>query len=59
MTYLLHDPVVTFANVTKDGRDIGVVAVATGIMWYETAGVARLPARELAARVYNDTLVRP
>ena len=56
--WVLGDAMLTYANVTKDGSDIGVVAVATGTMWYETAGVARMSARSFAAQVYNDTGMR-
>ena len=57
-TRMLSEPSLWYANVTKDGSDIGVVAVATGVMWFETAGVARMSARSFAAQVYNDTAMR-
>ncbi len=56
--WLLGDPFVAYANVTKDGSDIGVVAVTTGTMWYETAAVARMSARSFAGQIYNDTAMR-
>jgi hypothetical protein len=57
-SWLLSEPLLTYANVTKDGSDVGIVAVATGTLWYETGGVARMGARAFAGRVYNDTAMR-
>jgi hypothetical protein len=34
---------VTNANVTKTGKELGIVAIVSGAGWYETAGVARMP----------------
>jgi hypothetical protein len=56
--WLLSDPMLMYANVTKDGSDIGIVAVTTGTMWFEAAAVARTSARSFAGQVYNDTAMR-
>jgi hypothetical protein len=56
--WLLNDPGVAYANVTHDGSDVGVVAVATGSMWLEMGAVARMSAKAFAGQVYNDTAMR-
>ncbi len=56
--WLLNAPGLAYANVTHDGSDIGAVAVATGTMWLEMGGVARMPVKAFASQVYNDTAMR-
>jgi len=56
--WLLNDPGLAYANVTHDGREVGVVAVATGSLWLEMGGLARMSAKAFAGQVYNDTAMR-
>jgi hypothetical protein len=56
--WLLGDPVLAYANVTHDGSEIGVVAMVSGVMWYETAGTARMSTKAFVGQVYNDTGMR-
>ncbi len=51
----MNPPRLAYANVTKDGRDIGVVAIAGGSMWFETGGSARMSAAAFAAEIYEQT----
>ncbi len=54
----LRDPEVAYADVTKDGAELGVVAFVTGPMWYENAESARMPTRAFAGKVYEETAAR-
>jgi hypothetical protein len=54
----LHEAQLAYINVTKDGGEIGAVAEASGTMWFETGGVARMPSASFAAQIYNDTGMR-
>ena len=51
----MQTPVVTYANVTRDGSELGVVAMTTGLMWVEFAGMKRMPTEKFVGQVYNDT----
>jgi hypothetical protein len=57
--FKMYDPVLAYANVTKDGKDIGVVAIAGGNMWYEAGDVARMPVRKFVAHVRGETRIEP
>jgi hypothetical protein len=48
---LLSEPVLLYANVTRDGADLGIVALASGTMWFETGDVARMPTAAFVAAV--------
>jgi len=54
----VSDPTLAYANVTHDGSEIGVVAMSSGTMWWETAGIARMPVASFVGQVYNDTGMR-
>ncbi|CAN5763495.1 hypothetical protein BH09MYX1_BH09MYX1_14880 [soil metagenome] len=54
----MSPPVLAYVNVTKDGREIGVVAVASGSMWFEAGAVGRMNASAFAAKIYDDTGMR-
>lgn len=54
----MSPPRLAYANVTKDGREIGVVALASGAMWYEAGATARMTTSAFVAQVYNDTGMR-
>lgn len=54
----LHEAQLAYINVTKNGREIGAVAEASGTMWFEVGGVARMPTASFVAQVYNDTGMR-
>lgn len=56
--FTMQDPELTYVNVTRDGKDLGAVAMAGGTMWFESGGVARMPAASFAAQIYNDTGMR-
>ena len=56
--WLVGDPVLAYANVTRDGAELGVVAITTGTMWWEEAKVARVPVPAFVAHVYNGTGMR-
>lgn len=47
----LNDPRVVYANVTKDGKEIAVVAITGGSMWWEDGGFARMKTDEFVAKV--------
>jgi hypothetical protein len=51
----MHEPTLAYANVTHDGSEIGVVAIANGDMWMEQGRVARMSTAKLVGEVYNDT----
>ncbi len=53
--FRIGDAVLEYANVTRDGSDVGVVAVAGGTMWWETAAVARMSSTTFVAHVYDET----
>ena len=48
--YLL-DPMLVYANVTRDGSEIGIVVIARGPMWWEDGGVARMRTADFVAAV--------
>ena len=56
--FTLHEPEVAYADLTKDGAELGVVAFVTGPMWYENAESARIQTRAFAGKVYEDTAAR-
>ena len=45
------DPMLVYANVTRDGSEIGIVVIAHGPMWWEDGGVARMPTADFVAAV--------
>ena len=45
------DPMLVYANVTHDGSEIGIVAIARGPMWWEAGGVARMRTADFVAAV--------
>ena len=48
--FQMYDPILAYANLTKNGKDIGIVVIAGGNGWHETGGVLRMPvARFIAA----------
>lgn len=47
----MSDPELAYANVTRDGKEIGVVAVARGSMWFEAGAVLRMPVDRFVAEV--------
>ena len=48
--YIL-DPMLVYANVTRDGSEIGIVVIARGPMWYEAGAVSRMRTTDFIARV--------
>jgi hypothetical protein len=56
--WTMFAPLLLYANVTRDGREIGMVALARGAMHYADGAVARMSTAAFAARVYNDTGMR-
>jgi hypothetical protein len=54
----MRAPELAYANVTKDGRELGVVAIASGTMWYEAAGSARMETAAFAAQIYEEVGLR-
>lgn len=48
--FVMQDPILVYANVSKDGKDVGIVAIATGSMWHEAGGVARASLHALLQR---------
>lgn len=54
----MSPPVLAYANVTKDGRELGVVALASGSMWFEAGATARMSVAAFVGQVYNDTGMR-
>lgn len=56
--FTMQDPELAYVNVTRDGTELGAVAMASGTMWFETGGVARMSAAAFAAQIYNDTGIR-
>ena len=54
----MGDAQLAYANVTRDGRELGVVAIAGGAMWYEAGAVARVSVASFVARVYDETGAR-
>jgi hypothetical protein len=53
--YQLSNAVLAYANVTRDGSVIGVVAIAIGSLFQEVAAVARLPVATFVGQVYDET----
>jgi hypothetical protein len=53
--FTMDRPRLAYANVTRDGREIGAVAIAPGAMWYESAVVARMPTSAFVAEIYEGT----
>jgi tetratricopeptide (TPR) repeat protein len=47
-----------YANVTKDGSEIGFVANAHGMMWTDFAALARRKTTDLVSQTYNGTALR-
>jgi tetratricopeptide (TPR) repeat protein len=47
-----------YANVTKDGSDIGFVANVHGVMWTDFAAMARRKTADLVSQTYNETGLR-
>lgn len=45
------DPMLVYANVTRDGSEIGIVVIARGPMWWETGAVARMRTADFVAAV--------
>jgi hypothetical protein len=45
------DPMLVYANVTRDGSEIGIVVIARGPMWYEDAAVARMRTADFVAAI--------
>jgi len=39
----VSDPMLVYANVTRDGSEIGIVVIAHGPLWWEDGSVARMP----------------
>lgn len=56
--FAMGDAELVYANVTRDGSEVGVVVVAGGTMWYEAADVARMPVATFVLRVYEETAAR-
>ena len=56
--FTLREPEVAYADMTKDGAELGVVALVTGPMWYENAESARMPTRAFVAKIYEETAAR-
>jgi hypothetical protein len=51
--WTMSEPILAVFDVTPDGQDIGVVAFASGAMWFEAAEMARMRQGEFAARIYE------
>ena len=47
----LVEPMLVYANVTRDGSEIGIVVIARGTMWWEGGGVARMRTSDFVAAV--------
>lgn len=56
--YTMSDPILAYANVTKDGRDIGVVALSSGTFWYEVGAVGRMQTATFVKKVRDETSKR-
>lgn len=56
--WLLRDPDLGYVNVTRDGAELGVVAVTGGSMWEEHGAAVRTSTKAFAAQVYNGTAMR-
>jgi len=54
----MSDPILAYANVSKDGQEIGVVAVASGAFWFEAGGVSRMRTTEFVQKVREGTKAR-
>lgn len=54
----MGEPVLAYANVTKDGSEIGAVAIARGGSSVEFGGAARMKTAQFAAKVYAETGLR-
>ena len=50
-TVTMGEPSLAYANVTRDGSEIGIVVLASGAMWYEEGGTARMPTAAFVAAV--------
>lgn len=57
-SYTMTGAEIVYANVTHDGSELGVAAIGTGVMWWETGVVMRTKTRAFVAQVYNDTAMR-
>ncbi len=44
--------------MTKDGADIGAVAIARGSSWFEAGATSRMSTAAFVGQVYNDTAMR-
>lgn len=54
----VSDPVLVYANVTKDGRDIGIVAISSGTFSYEAAATSRMQTSVFVQKVRDETKAR-
>ncbi len=45
------DAMLVYANVTRDGAEIGIVVIARGPMWYEAGRVARMRTADFVASI--------
>ena len=56
--FSMDEPMLAYANVTKDGHEIGVVATARGSGFYEAGGVARMDVEKFVGEVRAGTKPR-
>lgn len=57
-SYPVRDPDDIYMNVSRDGSELGFVAVARGAMWIEMGDLARRDTKTLVAETYNETGLR-
>lgn len=56
--FTISEPTLAYADVTRDGSELGIVGVATGTMWWEEAESARMTTTVFVARVYSEAADR-
>lgn len=56
--FALSEPVLVYADVTRDGAEIAAVAMVTSSMWYEDGAAARMATKTFVAKVYEETAER-
>jgi len=49
---MMSEPTLMYANVSKNGTEIAIVAHARGPYWHETAAVLRMPVAKFVKEVY-------
>ncbi len=48
---MMGEPDLVYANVTRDGSEVGIVALSSGSMWVEMGGVARMSTAAFVAKI--------